>query len=122
MRWLHHMKGTLTFCACACLAVWGGLRAWERYQATWPVTKAADWQMDKGNYKKALTMLADAHHQNPHDLQVTAMLAECFDRTGDKAMAAMLYREALPFIENDKDSSDSAYHRERLKMLQMLGY
>ncbi len=67
-------------------------------------------------------MLADAHHQNPHDLKVTAMLAECFDRKGDKAMAAMLYREALPFLENDKDSSDSAYHRERLKMLQMLGY
>jgi Tfp pilus assembly protein PilF len=115
------MKGTLTFCAVACLAVWGGMRAWERYQATWPVAKAADWQMDRGNYKKAMTILSTAREQDPNDMQVTAMLAECFDRLGDKHMAGLLYREALPYIEQTK-TSDAAYHRERLKMLQMLGY
>ncbi|HLP86054.1 MAG TPA: hypothetical protein VK157_17005 [Phycisphaerales bacterium] len=115
------MKGTLTFCAVACLAVWGGLRGWAHYQSTWPPEKAASWQMVRGNYDRAMNILADAREADPYNMRVTAMLAECFDRKGDKHMAAMLYREALPSLEVDTEWKDAAYHRERYKMLHMLG-
>jgi tetratricopeptide (TPR) repeat protein len=115
------MRSTLAFCAFMCLLVWGGMRGWEAYQRGWPPLDAAEWQMDKGNYEKALPYFVKAAEQEPSNLRIRIKLADCFDRLGNKQLAAQLYRESTEML-NDRSQVGLSYYRDRFGMLQSLGY
>ena len=115
------MRGTLTFCAIACLAVWGGLKGWDHYQSTWPPAKAARWQINKGNVKRTVQILTAAREQDVDDMYLTLMFAECMDLQGNRHAAADLYREARPILESPNAPPDLAIHRERLETLESMG-
>lgn len=115
------MKSTLTTLAVLCALAWGGLRAWHAYQNISPWTRA-QWCMESGEYEKAIEHLRDAETQDPNDMRVQVALAECYDRLGDKATAAKVYKEVRPVIEDPEAPPEMEYHRDRLAILESLGY
>lgn len=115
------MKSTLTTLAILCALVWGGLRMWTAFQNVSPMTRA-QWCMEGGEYEEAIAHLQDAETQDPNNMQVQIALAECYDRLGDKATAAKMYKEARPAIDDPDAPPAMEYHRDRLAILESLGY
>lgn len=78
--------------------------------------------MESGEYEEAIAYLREAETQDPNDMQVQVALAECYDRLGDKATAAKVYKEVRPVIEDPEAPPAMEYHRDRLAILESLGY
>lgn len=100
----------------------GAYQGWDRYQRGVPPYERAKWGMNSGDYRGALVHLIKAQEQDPSDLRVVVDMAECFDRLGDKATAASLYRQAEPLLMSSTAPAGMRYHRERFEMLTSLGY
>lgn len=97
-------------------------QGWERYQRGIPAHDRAKWSMNSGDYRGALAHLIKAQEQDPADMRVVVDMAECFDRLGDKATAASLYRQAEPLLMSSSAPTGMRYHRERYEVLTSLGY
>jgi predicted Zn-dependent protease len=115
------MKSTLTTLAVLCALVWGGLRAWQAYTNV-PELQRAQWLMEGGEYAAAVPHLEQAQVDEPENLDVLVALAECHDRMGDKATAARYYKAARPLIADPEAPPAMEYHRDRLAILETLGY
>lgn len=68
-----------------------------------------------GQYDKAVSRLQTVHRINPANLESILMLADIFERNGDKASAAAYYRESLKHIKRADVRSEIEKRIETLK-------
>jgi tetratricopeptide (TPR) repeat protein len=84
--------------------------------------RSAEIQMFMGNYDRAIPKLLTAYDDNPADQSIILELAECYDRTGDKATASRLYQSVGEFLSEAKLQGKYGYHEARARTLRELGH
>lgn len=102
--------------------IWAGVRGYEQWQRGMDDVDRADMEMMWGDWADAIVYLERAAQREPHNLKITIKLAECFDRLGEKGVAAQLYRKCQPLFDDTSNRSAYRYHRERFGVLVSMGY
>ena len=55
-----------------------------------------------GQYEKAISRLQLVNRREPANIEAIVLLADIYDRTGDKANAVIWYRKSLPFVKQQE--------------------
>jgi Tfp pilus assembly protein PilF len=115
------MRGTLTFCAIMCLLVWGGKKGWEYHKAHQTSLEAAEWKITTGDYPGSIPLLVKAQQEDPNNIMIVLKLADSLQRTGERAQAMRLYRQAEPYMNDPKLGEQLGYYRDRMMLLRNMG-
>ena len=102
--------------------IWAGVRGYEQWQSGMDDVDRADMKMTWGDYADAVVYLERASMREPHNFKITMKLAECYDRLGERGVAAQLYRKCQPLFDDIANRSAYRYHRERFGTLVSMGY
>ena len=78
--------------------------------------------MQSKNYEDAIPHLERARRQQPGNTAVVLMLAECYDRNGQKQQAAACYRSVEPTLNDASQAVSLRRAKERYAVLRASGY
>jgi tetratricopeptide (TPR) repeat protein len=120
------MVKTLLKLCLLCAIVLGCVKGVQMYFHEMKPRERASWHMTLGEYKEALPYLAKAAQESPTTYSIYLEIAECYDRTQDKAKAMQYYRAVAAFGEPGTpgsifDQPGNGYYRDRYQQLVQLG-
>jgi Tfp pilus assembly protein PilF len=101
---------------------YGCFRGYEAWEASRTPLDRAELAMLAGRMPDAIDQLQVALRQDPTNQRIQLMLAEAYDRNGQKTAAAAMYREAQNLLNDPEQSVSMRRHRERFAILRASGY
>lgn len=114
-------KNLLTL-AVLCGLGYGCYAGYEQYQASRTALDLGESALSAHAYSDAVEYLGQALREDPTNMRIMLMLAESYARTGQKAEAAAMYRQAETLLNDPEQSVSMRRHRERYSVLRGEGY
>lgn len=115
------MKFLITLVVLAAIG-YGGWIGYEKFQSSRSDQDIAESLMQSKNYEDAIPHLERARRQQPGNTAVVLMLAECYDRNGQKQQAAACYRSVEPTLNDASQAVSLRRAKERYAVLRASGY